>query len=77
MEVHGLTIAFAVWAAVVGMIGVAIVYELMQLRSDVKVMSKLLNDHILHTERRQTHTETFLGLKHNDYVPLSRHSKEQ
>ena len=64
--------AFAVWAAIVGLIGAAIVYELFQLRGDVKEMSKNLANHILHTERRVTHTETFLGLKHSDYQPISR-----
>ena len=72
MEPTTLSTAFAVWAAVVGMIGIAIVWELSKLRTEIKLMSTLLHDHILQTERRQTHTETFLSIKHDDYVPLVR-----
>jgi hypothetical protein len=72
MEPATLTTAFSVWAAVVGMIGIAIVWELSKLRVELKNMSGLLHDHILQTERRQTHTETFLSIKHEDYIPLFR-----
>jgi hypothetical protein len=72
MEPATLSTAFAVWAAVVGMIGLAIVWELSKMRTEIKVMSQLLHDHILQTERRQIHTETFLSIKHEDYVPLVR-----
>ena len=54
------------------MIGFAIVWELSKMRAEIKMMSQLLHDHILQTERRQTHTETFLSIKHDDYVPLLR-----
>jgi len=66
-----LSTAFAVWAAVVALIGTAIVWELSRLRKDVQLMSNLLHEHILHTERRQTHTETFLSIKHDDFTPLA------
>jgi hypothetical protein len=72
VEPATLSTAFAVWAAVVGMIGIAIVTELSKMRGDIKGMSRLIHDHILQTERRQTHTETFLSIKHDDYVPLVR-----
>jgi len=54
------------------MIGFAIVWELSKMRTELRAMSKLLYDHILQTERRQTHTETFLSIKHEDYIPLVR-----
>lgn len=72
MDSTTLTTAFSVWAAVVGMIGIAIVWELSKMRYEIKGMSNLLHNHILQTERRQTHTETFLSIKHDDYVPLVR-----
>ena len=72
MDEYSLNTAFSVWAAVVGLIGAAIVYELFQLRNDLKQMTLRLNDYILHMERRATHTETFLQLKHDDYKPLGR-----
>lgn len=72
MEPATLSTAFTVWAAVVGMIGFAIVWELSKMRTELRTMSKLLYDHILQTERRQTHTETFLSIKHEDYIPLVR-----
>jgi hypothetical protein len=72
VEPATLSTAFAVWAAVVGMIGLAIVWELSKMRGEIKGMSMLLHDHILQSERRQTHTETFLSIKHDDYVPLVR-----
>ena len=70
VDIGVLTLAFAVWAAVVALLGSAVVYELIQLRNGVTGMSKALNAHILHSERRQTHTETFLSIKHEDFVPI-------
>jgi protein-S-isoprenylcysteine O-methyltransferase Ste14 len=72
MEPASLSTAFAVWAAVVGMIGAAIVFELIRLRSELRIMAKNLNDYILYMERRATHTETYLQMKHEDYQPLRR-----
>lgn len=71
-DASSITTAFTVWAAIVALIGAAIVYELFQLRREVREMSTNLTRHILHSERRQTHTETFLQIKHDDYAPLSR-----
>lgn len=69
MEAGGLEVAFAVWAAVVVLVGGAIVWELSRLRGDVKAMSDALNDHILHTERRVTHIETHLNSKDSNFHP--------
>lgn len=52
--------AFGVWAAVVGMIGVAIVWELSRLRSEVRNMLDQLNEHMMDTEHRMTALEAFL-----------------
>lgn len=67
-----LSTAFTIWASVVALTGAAIVYQLLQMRGDIKEMSHNLTKHILHTERRQTHVETFLQIKHDDYTPLPR-----
>jgi hypothetical protein len=72
MESSHLTTAFSVWAAVVGLIGIAIVWELSKLRNELRTVSLLLHEHMLQTERRQTHTETFLTIKYDDFVPLFR-----
>lgn len=63
MDPHNLTTAFAVWAGVVGMIGVAIVWELSRLRGEVKFMSALLSKHQLITQGRLTAVETHLHIK--------------
>jgi hypothetical protein len=59
--------AFAVWAAVVGMIGVAIVWELSRLRTDMKELSGKLNMYIVSMERRVTNLEAHMAIKHNDF----------
>lgn len=64
-----LPVAFGVWAAVVGMIGIAIVWELSRLRGELKEMSGKLNHYIVHMERRVTHIETHMGIKHDDFKP--------
>jgi hypothetical protein len=63
MDPRELTTAFAVWAAVVGMIGMAIVYELSRLRQEVRGMANLLNRHQIETQGRLTAVETHLHLR--------------
>ena len=57
MEPNDLATAFAVWAAVVGMIGIAIVWELSRLRAEIKTMGTMLNMHQLETQGRLTAEE--------------------
>lgn len=57
MDPNQLSVAFGVWAAVVGMIGLAIVWELSRLRGELRTMSEALNDHIVATEHRMTMAE--------------------
>lgn len=66
-----LPVAFGVWAAVVGMIGVAIVWELSRLRNELKDMSGKLNHYIVSMERRVTHIETHMVIKHDDFKPAA------
>ena len=54
--------AFAVWAGVVGMVGLAIVWELSRLRNELKDISHQLNSYIVSMERRVTHIETQLSM---------------
>lgn len=61
MDDFALTTAFAVWAAVVGMIGAAIVWELARLRVEVRSMAENLNTHTVATEHRVTAIETHLS----------------
>lgn len=68
MEPHDLTIAFSVWAAVVGLIGVAIVYELTRLRSEMRQISDQLNSYIVSMERRVSTIEAHMSIKHADFV---------
>lgn len=49
--------AFAVWAAVVGMVGAALVWELARLRAELRAMSISLSTHIVQTEHRLTMAE--------------------
>lgn len=68
MEPQNLTVAFAVWAAVVGMIGAAIVWELARLRAEVRAMSTLLSKHQMVTQGRLTAVETHLQIR-DGFVP--------
>lgn len=68
MDPRELTTAFAVWAGVVGMIGVAIVWELSRLRGEVRAMSILLSKHQLVTQGRLTAVETHLHIR-DGFIP--------
>ena len=63
MEDAHLSTAFAVWAGVVGMIGIAIVWELSRLRGEIKDMSQNLAQHTVRTEHRVTAIETHLSAR--------------
>lgn len=63
MDPQNLTAAFAMWAAVVGMIGIAIVWELSRLRAEVRNMANLLQRHQLETQGRLTAVETHLQVR--------------
>ena len=67
MEPTNLSTAFAVWAAVVGLIGVAIVWELSRLRAEMKSMSHQLNVYIVGMERRVATIEAHMSIKHSDF----------
>jgi len=58
-----LATAFAVWAAVVGLIGVAIVWELSRLRGEVRNLAAGLGRHMLETQGRLTAVETHLHIR--------------
>jgi hypothetical protein len=68
VDPRDLATAFAVWAAVVGMIGVAIVWELSRLRGEVKAMAELLNRHQMITQGRLTAVETHLHIR-DGFIP--------
>ena len=62
MDAHQVGEAFTVWAAVVGMIGLAIVWELARLRAELRSMSATLSQHIVQTEHRLTVVESDLRI---------------
>lgn len=57
MDPNNLAQAFAVWAAVVGLVGAALVFELSHLRGEVLALTAILNGHIVETEHRLTTVE--------------------
>lgn len=63
--------AFTIWAAIVGLIGIAIVWELTRLRSDLHELTDNINKYILSMERRVTHIESHMAIKHDDFQPVS------
>lgn len=63
MDSIHITTSFAVWSAIVGMIGIAIVWELSRLRADAKEVAMRLNKYIITMERRMTHIEAHLQMK--------------
>lgn len=73
-------IAFAVWAAVVGLVGAAIVYELVRMRSELSSMVRELNRYIVDMERRVTAIEAHIRFFHpgtRDPLPRSPTSQKQ
>jgi hypothetical protein len=67
--ISDLPTAFAVWAAVVGMIGIAIVWELARLRAELKDMTSKLNDYVVVMERRVTHIESHMQIMNVNFKP--------
>lgn len=68
-----LSTAFTVWAAIVGIIGALVVYELARMRAEIKMMGSQLNTYIVGMERRVTAIETHLAMRDNFRV----HRNEQ
>lgn len=62
MEPTNLVNAFSVWAAVVALIGGAIVFELARLRAQFAQLSKDMNRLTVHFEHRLTKVEVKIGL---------------
>jgi hypothetical protein len=69
MEQDNLTIAFTIWAAVVGMIGIAIVWELSRMRLEIKELRADFNKLTIGTERRVTHIESHLSNSDEKFTP--------
>jgi len=72
LEPANLGQAFGVWAAVVGLVGACVVYELARVRGELKEMSEQLNTYIVGMERRVTAIETYLRINDN-FVPNHGH----
>lgn len=66
MDPHDLSVAFTVWAAVVALVGGAIVYELARLRGQFSDLSKQMNRLTIHFEHRLTRVETKVGIDPDD-----------
>jgi hypothetical protein len=58
MDPNNLTAAFGVWAAVVGLVGAALVYELSRLRNEIKAIAERLNNSVVEFEHRLTAVES-------------------
>ena len=58
MDPHNLTAAFGIWAAVVGLVGAALVYELSRLRNELKSIAEKLNRSVVEFEHRLTAVES-------------------
>ena len=74
MDPQSMANAFAVWAGVVFMVGVAIVWELSRLRAEVRTMATLLNAHQIEVQGRLTAVETHLHFR-DGYVAGHRRGK--
>lgn len=69
MEPNSADVAFTVWAAVVGLVGAAIVYELSRVRGELKAMATQLNTYIVSMERRVATIEAHLHLISGNFKP--------
>lgn len=58
MDANNLANAFSVWAAVVGLVGFGIVFELSRLRTELKNMAERLNQVVVEFEHRLTAVES-------------------
>ena len=66
MDLDYLSIAFTVWAAVVALVGGAIVYELSRLRVKMEELGDRMGALTIHFERRLTRVETTIGIADKD-----------
>jgi hypothetical protein len=80
MAMTDLPTAFAIWAAVVALIGAAIVWELARLRqefkemrtdfhSELKELRTMFTNSSINTEGRTTHIESHLRTKDGTFQP--------
>lgn len=69
MDPGSLSQAFAVWAAIVGLVGASIVYELARVRAELNSMTRNLNKYVVTMERRVTAIETHLRMS-GSFRPL-------
>ncbi len=58
MNPDNLAVAFSVWAAIVGLVGAALVWELSRLRSEIKAIADRLNNSVVEFEHRLTAVES-------------------
>lgn len=61
MEPNSLAHAFSVWAAVVGLVGAGIVWELSRLRTELRNMGDRLNQVVVEFEHRLTAVESAIN----------------
>ena len=74
MDPANLTMAFTVWAAVVALMGGAMVIEMRALRMELREMKEALNMHIVETTERLAALEAFNKLRHG-YEPSQFHRR--
>lgn len=72
MDPQSMATAFTVWAAVVGLIGAGIVWELVGLRKDVHEIKDSLSEYMIEIQGRLTAVETHLHLR-DGFLPQKRH----
>jgi len=75
MEPSNLVTAFTVWAAVVALMGGAMVIELRALRMELREMKDALNNHIVDTTERLTALEAFNKM-HHGFDPIHRRRRD-
>lgn len=66
MDPHDLTQAFTVWAAIVGLVGVSIVWELRRMQREIRAISEQFAEYMVETEHRITEVEAHLRF-HSGY----------
>lgn len=64
MDPHDLSTAFSVWAAVVLLVGGAIVFELTRIRNEMRELRAYLNTYVVDMEKRVTSLETHMEMHH-------------
>lgn len=69
MQPQDFATAFTVWAAIVGLIGAGIVWELFGLRTDVREIKDSLSEYMIEVQGRLTAVETHLRLR-DGFLPV-------